>query len=398
MKTTCPNCKYTLEFDETPYESGTSVELECPICGQEIAVYIDKKEETVNTEENKDEENPEPHPSPYNPSERTTLTSVSEQTPPANNNPRQEEPTIVYVETESSNSYKWLFIALFVIGIAFIWYMSSSGKQSPTEDTADSTAVVDTIIEEDVVEELSEEEMITQFITEMYNQSKYNDYNFLYKHCTKKLIQKLKFDYEYDGDGLAVWDFRTISQDYKSESEKNYGVVDVVYDGNGWYTYSFYDGGWKGKNRIKASLIDGIVMMDGLEKIYDEYKEKLASEPETELAQIESTNSVTNIEFKGYIDDKYEIVVTLSQNGAILYGRYYYVRTMQKYGDNPSTYISLSGSIDDNGNANLKGQAKDIDEVWQGKFELDNFNRMTFHGTLRGANGQQFTFSITKSN
>ena len=32
-------------------------------------------------------------------------------------------------------------------------------------------------------------------------------------YCTKKMLKKLKDDYEYDGDGYAIWDFRSPSQE-----------------------------------------------------------------------------------------------------------------------------------------------------------------------------------------
>lgn len=82
----------------------------------------------------------------------------------------------------------------------------------------------------------SDKKIIIQFITEMYNNGKFHDYDFLYQHCTKKLIQQLTGDYEYEGDGLAVWDFRTEMQN--GPTSKNH-IIDVVYEGNDWYAYSF---------------------------------------------------------------------------------------------------------------------------------------------------------------
>ena len=137
-------------------------------------------------------------------------------------------------------------------------------------------------------------------------------------------------------------------------------------------------------------------MVDGVETIYDECKEALASAAEVEPTESEQSVSAANIEFKGYIDNKYEIVVILSQNGTKLYGRYYYVQTMLKNGDKPSTYISLTGSIDNNGNANLTGRTVDGDEEnWQGKFGSDTSGRTVFHGTFHGANGKEFDISMT---
>lgn len=44
MKTTCPNCKYILDFDETEYVPGEVAHLECPMCGQEVDELIKKPE------------------------------------------------------------------------------------------------------------------------------------------------------------------------------------------------------------------------------------------------------------------------------------------------------------------------------------------------------------------
>lgn len=50
MKTTCPNCKYILEFDETHFTPGEIAHLECPMCGQEIEEMIKATEVEVKDE------------------------------------------------------------------------------------------------------------------------------------------------------------------------------------------------------------------------------------------------------------------------------------------------------------------------------------------------------------
>lgn len=141
------------------------------------------------------------------------------------------------------------------------------------------------------------------------------------------------------------------------------------------------------------------------EKVHEKNKKEVddyesTSDQESESEQSVSENeTATSIEFNkyfnGYINNKYEIVVALSQNGAKLEGHYYYVQTMRKSGDIPSTYISLTGTIDSNGNANLIGKTVDgTEESWEGQFESDGHGRTTFHGTFHGANGKVFDISM----
>lgn len=101
------------------------------------------------------------------------------------------------------------------------------------------------------------------FITDMYNEHKYEDDNFLRKHCTAKVIKKLEADFEYEGGGLASWDFRSGAQDGPSN---RYGIVSVTPKGGGWYDYSYYDMGTKGLNSIKLIWTDGEIMIDGIKQ------------------------------------------------------------------------------------------------------------------------------------
>ena len=49
------------------------------------------------------------------------------------------------------------------------------------------------------------------FITQMYNNKLYEDYDFLQKHCSVGLLKKLQDAYPYDTDGVAyaTWLFRS---------------------------------------------------------------------------------------------------------------------------------------------------------------------------------------------
>jgi|GEM_PF-2555449 len=122
---------------------------------------------------------------------------------------------------------------------------------------------------------MRDELMVMNFITDMYNQSRYEDYGFLREHCSPQMLQYLADSYEYDGEGLAVWLFRTSAQDSKPgyAGEKN-KVTDLRrFSADGWWTYKFTDGGWEGEKRIRVLVKDGKCIIDDLEDVYDECAE-----------------------------------------------------------------------------------------------------------------------------
>ena len=116
---------------------------------------------------------------------------------------------------------------------------------------------------------------IADFIVDMYENQRYNDYDFLEAHCTKRLLKYLREQYDYDGEGYAVWLFRISSQDGKPGVENTKDeVTDISKDGDDWYRYKFTDGGWRGENKLNIYIDeDGNVMMDAVERIYDEARE-----------------------------------------------------------------------------------------------------------------------------
>ena len=117
---------------------------------------------------------------------------------------------------------------------------------------------------------------IVNFITDMYERGRYLDYDFLNQHCTEEMKQFLKNKYDYDGEGYAVWLFRTSSQDSKPGCEDQTDatrILSVKAEGDDWYTYKFLDGGWKGENRIKVFFEEGNFWIDGLKSVYDEAME-----------------------------------------------------------------------------------------------------------------------------
>lgn len=144
-------------------------------------------------------------------------------------------------------------------------------------------AVVESI---EMEPEISEDDVIKAFITEMYNESKYYDSAFLKEHCTQRLLNKLMdaYDYDTEGEAYASWLFRTNAQDSKydyDESEKNLNeIISVQPQGDGWYLYEFYDGGWLGRNQIHATVKNDVVWIDDLQNVYSEVDDYVKEQAE----------------------------------------------------------------------------------------------------------------------
>lgn len=130
----------------------------------------------------------------------------------------------------------------------------------------DSLRVADSIrIADSIANAKKEQEAIT-FITDMYNNIKYEDYGFLKKHCTAKMLKFLRDNYDYDcldDNCLAIWLFRSGNQDGINEK---HGIISVTPQGDDWYLYTFYDMGYKASHTIKVINDNGKMMIDGLKE------------------------------------------------------------------------------------------------------------------------------------
>ena len=95
---------------------------------------------------------------------------------------------------------------------------------------------------------------IKSFITQMYNNKLYEDYDFLQKHCSAELLKKLQDAYPYDTDGIAyaTWLFRSGQQDSKPGADDKTIMLEVKADGD-WFIYTALDMGWEFSNRIKIT-------------------------------------------------------------------------------------------------------------------------------------------------
>ena len=106
---------------------------------------------------------------------------------------------------------------------------------------------------------------IKSFITQMYNNKLYEDYDFLRKHCSSRLLKKLQDAYPYDTDGIAyaTWLFRSGQQDSKSGAKDKTIMLEVKADGD-WFVCTALDMGWKFTNRIKVTNKGGEIIIEDI--------------------------------------------------------------------------------------------------------------------------------------
>ena len=181
--------------------------------------------------------------------------------------------------------------------------------------------------------------LIRDFITNMYEKELYYNYDFLEAHCTKKMLKCLKdeFECEYGGDGYAGYLFRTGAQDDKPGAEDvKDKVLKITKDSEGWYHYTFTDGGWRGENKIKVRVENGKVMVDEVERVNNEYAEA----GNREFEEIESS-MIDSLYFNEKRDHAYMIADTkkIPDMGNGQYSVCWYVDTVEWGSDLKKSYI-----------------------------------------------------------
>ena len=114
--------------------------------------------------------------------------------------------------------------------------------------------------------ETTSEDTIKSALTKMYNDKLYEDYDFLQKHCSPELLQKLQDAYTYDSEepAYATWLFRSGLQDRKPGSDGKTMMLDIKADGD-WYVYTALDMGWEFTNRIKVISKDGKIIIEDMD-------------------------------------------------------------------------------------------------------------------------------------
>ena len=84
----------------------------------------------------------------------------------------------------------------------------------------------------------------------------------LEKCCTQRLLRKLRADYGYDGEGYAVWLFRTGAQDGPDDVSE---IREVAALGDGRYRVDFVDMGTEGRRIVKIVDENGAMKIDAVE-------------------------------------------------------------------------------------------------------------------------------------
>ena len=155
---------------------------------------------------------------------------------------------------------KHLYYSFCLTVMALFLFGCTSNKTNNSEEGSDSTA---TAVEATSNGDEGNEQGVIDFITDMYNNSDYENYEFLEKHCSPEMLQKLQDDYDYESEGVAyaVWDFRSDEQDGPSDKHE---IISVEPQGDGWYKYEFYDMGVKSSHLIKVVAADGTFKIEDL--------------------------------------------------------------------------------------------------------------------------------------
>ena len=83
------------------------------------------------------------------------------------------------------------------------------------------------------------------------------------KYCTPELVRKLKDDYDYDGEGYAIWDFR--GPQWGPGDSDAHQVDAVTPMGEGRYKVEYTDGGEKHSCTVSVIVKGSNVLFDGIE-------------------------------------------------------------------------------------------------------------------------------------
>lgn len=114
---------------------------------------------------------------------------------------------------------------------------------------------------------VNEQNQVNVFLQELYDKYVFGndglgDFEESVEHFSPEILTKLRNEYEYDGDGYAVWLFRTGAQDGPEDKSE---VTSISTEDDGWYTVFFNDMGIKGSCRFQAKLVDGKVFVSEFE-------------------------------------------------------------------------------------------------------------------------------------
>ena len=142
---------------------------------------------------------------------------------------------------------KAFILSLVLTGILF----SCSGKSGKTEEQQ--------IVTEDTITVNNKEDnetVVKNFLTTLYSDYvfQYHDFSLIQNHFSEQVLHRLRQEYDYDGEGYAVWLFRSDAQDGPSDVSK---VNTITPEPDGWYAVHYTDMGIKGTCHVLIQLRDG---------------------------------------------------------------------------------------------------------------------------------------------
>lgn len=163
------------------------------------------------------------------------------------------------------------FITLCCAAVLFVGCKDSNKQQGGMETDSPSEVVnPDTVVIEenndlpDRIKKVSakQEELVKEFYREYVFDSKPVKTDILSHYCTERLIKKLQDDYEYEGGGYAIWDFRTGNQDGPSKESRitSIKVISPVI-----LEVHFLDMGTEGSHKIHFRPYGSTYLMDEIE-------------------------------------------------------------------------------------------------------------------------------------
>lgn len=150
---------------------------------------------------------------------------------------------------------------LALMALTMVASCGNNAAQKAEQELQDSTAFADSS-NIAIADSTAQVDATIAFITDFYNSKKFENEEFLKAHCSAEVLKKLGDDYEYEGGGLASWDFRSGYQDGPSDRHE---VISVEPLGDNWYQYSFYDMGIKGSHKIRVIQKDEDFVIDGIQ-------------------------------------------------------------------------------------------------------------------------------------
>ena len=142
---------------------------------------------------------------------------------------------------------KKFLLCIVAVMMTALFSISCGNQSGKTEEKEVSENVTKT--EAEVIESVNDDAAVKDFLTTLYNNYvfEYKDFSAIKQHFAPNVLKRLKDGYDYDGEGYAVWLFRTGAQDGPSDVSK---VNSIEKDSDGWYVVKYTDMGIEGTCRF----------------------------------------------------------------------------------------------------------------------------------------------------